>query len=484
MNIKSVIKLLCFIQLFIALLMCVPFALSFVYHEEVASRAFGFTIFIMVAFHSIILLFLRKEVIKIKAKDSYLFVSLTWILATAFGALPLYLTKTLPTYTASYFEIMSGFTTTGATALTSIEDQLKSVLFWRGMTNWLGGMGIVVLFVAILPFMGVRGVNLVSAESVGPTKDKLTPHIQHTAMILWGIYVGFSILEVLFLLLGKLSLFDAVTVTFGTMGAAGFSAKNNSIGGYNSAYVDWVVIVFMTIAGMNFALFFKAIQGRIDKVLKDAEFRVYISLIFIFTAIGSISLLLNHIYPNLITAIRYSAFHVISVLTTTGFAICDYTLWPGFNQMLLFLLFFVGGCAGSAGGGMKVIRISTLMTLAKNTIKKRLHPRAVVQTRLGGDIINQDTTLSIAGFIGVYLLTGFLGALIISTSGRSLETCLSAAFLFVGNIGIGLGDVGPAGNFSIFSPLIQWVASFLMLVGRLELFTVYALFSKEFWKRG
>ena len=168
------------------------------------------------------------------------------------------------------------------------------------------------------------------------------------------------------------------------MGAAGFSAKNSSIGGYNSAYVDWVVIVFMTIAGMNFALFFKAIQGRIDKVIKDAEFRVYISLIFVFSLVGSVSLLINRVYPNFITAIRYSAFHVISVLTTTGFAICDYTSWPVFNQMLLFLLFFVGGCAGSAGGGMKVVRISTLMTLAKNTIKKRLHPRAVVQTRLGG----------------------------------------------------------------------------------------------------
>ena len=207
-------------------------------------------------------------------------------------------------------------------------------------------------------------------------------------------------------------------------------------------------------------------------------------MIFVFSLVGSVSLLINRVYPNFITAIRYSAFHVISVLTTTGFAICDYTSWPVFNQMLLFLLFFVGGCAGSAGGGMKVVRISTLMTLAKNTIKKRLHPRAVVQTRLGGDIIAQDTTLSIAGFIGVYLLTGFVGALIISTSGRSLETCLSAAFLFVGNIGIGLGDVGPAGNFSIFSPILQWVASFLMLVGRLELFTVYALFSKSFWKRG
>ena len=484
MNFKSVIKLLCFIQLFIALLMCIPFALSIVYKEQVATEAFLFTISIMVVFHFILLLFLRKEPIKIKAKDSYLFVNLTWVIATAFGALPLYLTKTLPTYSASYFEIMSGFTTTGATALQTIEDQLKSILFWRGMTNWLGGMGIVVLFVAILPFMGVRGANLVSAESVGPTKDKLTPHIQHTAMILWGIYVGFSVLEVLFLLLGKLSIFDAVTVTFGTMGAAGFSAKNSSIGGYNSAYVDWVVIVFMTIAGMNFALFFKAIQGRIDKVIKDAEFRVYISLIFVFSLVGSVSLLINRVYPNFITAIRYSAFHVISILTTTGFAICDYTSWPVFNQMLLFLLFFVGGCAGSAGGGMKVVRISTLMTLAKNTIKKRLHPRAVVQTRLGGDIIAQDTTLSIAGFIGVYLLTGFVGALIISTSGRSLETCLSAAFLFVGNIGIGLGDVGPAGNFSIFSPILQWVASFLMLVGRLELFTVYALFSKSFWKRG
>lgn len=484
MNVKSVIKLLCFIQLFIALLMAVPLMLAFGYGETEAIKAFSFTITLMVAVHSLILLFLRKEPIKIKAKDSYLFVTLTWVIATAFGALPLYLTHTFDTYSASYFEIMSGFTTTGATALTSIEDQLKSILFWRGMTNWLGGMGIVVLFVAILPFMGVRGANLVSAESVGPTKDKLTPQIQHTAMILWGIYVGFSVLEVLFLLLGKLSLFDAVTVTFGTMGAAGFSAKNSSIGGYQSAYVDVVCIVFMTIAGMNFALFFKALQGRIDKVLKDVEFRVYMSLIAIFSLVGAVSLLLNHVYPDFLTALRYSAFHVISVLTTTGFATADYTYWPVFNQMLLFLLFFVGGCAGSAGGGMKVVRISTLIALARNTIRKRLHPRAVIQTRLGSDIIAQDTTLSIAGFIGAYMLTGLVGALIISTSGRSLETCLSSAFLFIGNIGIGLGDASPSGNFSIFSPALQWVASFLMLVGRLELFTVYALFSRSFWRKG
>ena len=402
--------------------------------------------------------------------------------APAFGALPLFISGTFETYPQCYFEIMSGFTTTGATALSSIEDKMKSILFWRNMTNWLGGMGIVVLFVALLPFMGTRGTSLVGAESVGPTKDKLTPKIQHTAFALWAIYAFFSLIQTLLLWI-KIPLFDAVTVMFGTMGAAGFSAKNSSIGGYHSPYVDVVVTIFMIIAGSNFALYFKVLKGKWRDVIRDAELRQYLLIITVFTLLITLNLHSHNSYGSFFTAMRYAAFHVASIITTTGFATFDYNFWPAFSKTLLVMLFFVGGCAGSAGGGIKVVRISMLLSLAKNAIRKRLHPEAVTPLIYSGSIVKPDVILSVAGFVAAYILTGFIGTLLFSLSGYDFETCFTASFLLLGNIGIGMHDVGPSGNFSIFSDSLLTVGSFLMLVGRLELFTVYALFTKTFWKR-
>ena len=416
----------------------------------------------------------------IKPKDSYLLVTLVWVIATAFGALPLYLTHTFETYPSCYFEIMSGFTTTGATALSSIEDKMKSILFWRGMTNWLGGMGIVVLFVALIPFMGIKGTSLVNAESVGPTKDKLTPKIQHTAFALWAIYTVFSVIQVLLLWI-KIPLYDAVTVMFGTMGAAGFSAMNSSIGGYHSAYVDWIVIIFMIIAGSNFALYFKAIKWHVREAVKDKELRLYLLIIISFTLMITFDVM--DTYGGFITALRYAAFHVASIITTTGFATYDYNFWPQFSKTLLVLLFFVGGCAGSAGGGIKVTRVGAMISLAKNAIKKRLHPNAVIPLKLGDANVDQSTMLSLAGFVGAYIISGLIGTVIFSLSGYDFETCFTASFLLLGNIGIGMGDVGPSGNFSIFSDWILSAGSFLMLIGRLELFTVFALFTRNFWKK-
>ena len=480
LHIKSVLRFLALIQLLVGICMLVPFTLAFVYDEPMGVKAFGITELSIVLFAVVILIATRNEKITIKAKDSYLLVTLVWVIATAFGALPLYISGTFETYPSCYFEIMSGFTTTGATALSSIEDKLKSILFWRGMTNWLGGMGIVVLFVALTPFMGLKGTSLVNAESVGPTKDNLTPKIQHTAFALWGIYTVFSIIQVLLLWI-KIPLYDAVTVMFGTMGAAGFAPKNSSIGSYHSAYVDVIVTIFMVIAGSNFSLYFKAIKGHIGEAVRDKELRLYLFIVISFSVMIAVDV--TDTYGNFFTALRYAAFHVASIITTTGFATFDYNFWPAFSKTLLVMLFFVGGCAGSAGGGIKVIRISMLLSLAKNAIRKRLHPEAVTPLIYSGSIVKPDVILSVAGFVAAYILTGFIGTLLFSLSGYDFETCFTASFLLLGNIGIGMHDVGPSGNFSIFSDSLLTVGSFLMLVGRLELFTVYALFTKTFWKR-
>ena len=484
MNIFSVFRLLAFIFLFVALIMCVPLFIAYQYQEVLSISGFMLTILMMLASSLVVIALTQKnhKHIKISVRDSYLFVTLTWLLLSFFGAIPLHVTKTLPTFSMCYFEIMSGFTTTGATTMNDIESAFHSILFWRNMTNWLGGMGIVVLFVAVLPAFGVKGTNLVGAESVGPTKDKLTPKIRHTAMALWAIYLGLSVLEVILLLLGGLDLFDATTVTFGTMGAAGFAPKNASIGAFNSKYVEWVCIIFMFLAGANFSLYFKVLKGQFKKVSQDGEFRLYAKLVLFATLLSAISLYAKGI-SSLSDSIRDSAFHVISFITTTGFTSENYNNWPIFSQMILFVLTFVGGCAGSAGGGLKVIRIAVMGKVGNNAITKRIHPNAVTKIKVGNDSYNEETVLSICGFVGMYFITIFIGSLVISLTGQDLLTCFSSVALCIGNIGIGLGGIGTNMSFSIFPNWTMWVFSFLMLVGRLELFTVYALFTRSFWRK-
>jgi trk system potassium uptake protein TrkH len=484
-NWKQDIALLAKILLFLGLFMGFPTALAVHYGETEALHAFMLTYAILVLSSSAMLLATRNQDrrIHLNNRDGYLFVSTTWIVATAFSAIPLLASGSYADYPSAYFEIMSGFTTTGATVLTEIESLPKSILFWRSETNWLGGMGIVVLFVALLPALGVSGTTLVGAESVGPTKDKLTPKIKTTASILWTIYVLFSLLEAVLLKLGGLDLYEAVTVTFSTMAAAGFCVKNSSIGTFGSAYVDIVVTVFMMIAGANFALYYKAISGHLKSVWKDGELRAYIGIWGVLSVISAVTLSIGHTYDGFWQSLRYSAFQNASIITTTGFATADYLGWPAFSQMILFLLVFVGGCAGSAGGGIKVIRVVTMMKMAFVHVKQRLHPNAILHVRVGQNTVKNDILLSISTFFGVYIATGIVGAVVISASGTDLLTCFSSSFLCLGNIGIGFGKVGPTGNFAFYPSWIKWVCSFLMLVGRLELFTVYSLLSRAFWKR-
>jgi trk system potassium uptake protein len=490
MHLGKDLRLLASILIFLAALMLIPLSVSIYFDEMPAVKAFLLTIGIMIAANSVVLILTRKETLSgLMPKDGCLFVVFTWILAAAFGALPLVLSGNVPSYSTAYFEIMSGFTTTGATALSDVEACYKGILFWRSMTNWLGGMGIVVLFVALLPAigagskMGAGSFLLLGTESVGPVKGKLTPKTKSTAKILWLIYFGLSFLQFVLLKLGGMGYFDAVTITFSSISTAGFSVKNASIGAYNSAYVDAVVTAFMLLGGINFSLYYKAFTGKIKQSLKDSELRWYLSIWFVCAALGAIQLTAKHIYPNLLVAFRYTSFNVASILTTTGFSSTNYLAWPTFAVMLVVITMFVGGCAGSTGGGMKVIRVSTIFKMGKRSIKQNLHPSAVCTIKTSDGTMDDDTLSSIATFVAMYLATWIISSVVVALCGTDIETCLSSTLLCLGNIGIGFGQTGPTGSFAIFPSWAKWLFSSLMLVGRLELFTVYCLFTKSFWKR-
>ncbi len=484
LNWKLDLRLFGFIELFIAALMGIPTIMAAVLGEQLALYGFAVTYLAVALFCAAILIGTTKpETKNFYARDGFFVVTLTWIVATAFSALPLYVSGSLPDYSSAFFEIMSGFTTTGATTLSEIETLPLSILFWRSQTNWLGGMGIVVLFVALLPALGVTGTMLVGAESVGPTKDKLTPKIKTTALLLWTIYIGFSVLQTIILFLGGLSLYDAVTITFSTMSAAGFSTMNYSIAGFESSFVDIVVTIFMVISGVNFALYWRLFARKAKSVFHDAELRTYLGIFGTSVLFSALYLTFSKTYPSFWTSLRYTAFQNASIMTTTGFTTTNYETWPAFSQMILFFLFFIGGSAGSTAGGIKVVRVAALYKLGRYQLKKRIHPKGVFQVRLGQTTLTTDLINAITTFVGVYIFTGLLGSLILSFSGADLLTSISASFLCLGNIGVGFAKVGPRGNFGFFPPFYKWVCSFLMLVGRLELFTVYVLFTKTFWKR-
>ncbi len=484
MSFTSVFRFLAYIMVFIAMILLIPAVIAVCNGEYRALGAFALTIALMLAFSLAVIVMTRKHKdMSIGTKESMLIVTLTWVLMTFFGALPLYFSHSMGSFAQCYFEIMSGFTTTGATAMPDIEIIEQSIIFWRGMTNWLGGMGVVVLFVAVLPIFGFKGNALVGAESVGPTKSKLTPTIRRTAMSLWGIYIGISLVQVVLLMLGGLNWYHAFTVMFGTMGAAGFAPMNVSIGAYNSPYIEWVCIIFMFLAGANFSLYFFILKGQVKKMAKDGEFRVYAWLVVIFSLLIALQLFARGIYTGFGDALREAAFHVVSLMTTTGFSATDYNVWPLFSQMILFITLFIGGCAGSAGGGPKVVRIALGAKMGLNAIHRRIHPNIIQPLTLGEDQYDNEAAQGIGGFLACYMMTFFIGCGIIALCDQDFITTVTSVILCLGNIGVGLGGIGINFTFAVYPDWALWVFSFLMLVGRLELFTVYALFTKSFWKR-
>lgn len=423
-----------------------------------------------------------REVKKnISKRDGYVIVSMAWVVISVFGAIPFYLSGIIPGYTDAFFETISGFTTTGATILTNIEIVPEGLLFWRSMTHWIGGMGIIVLSLAILPFLGIGGMQLFIAEVPGPTPDKLHPRITQTAKRLWGIYVLLTFVETVFLMLGNMSLFEALCHAFGTMATGGFSTRNASVAAF-SPYIQYVITIFMILAGTNFTLHYIALHGKIKAVWKNEEYRYYIFTILIATLFIAATLFFAH-DGRLEQSFRDSIFTVVSIITTTGYITVDYLLWPPVLWFIIFLLMFVGGSAGSTGGGIKVVRQLLLFKNSILELKRLLHPQAVLPVRMNNKPVSQDIIFNVLAFFLIYMIVFAIGTFVMSMVGLDFESAIGSTAATLGNIGPGLGMVGPVGNYSEIPTLGKWFLSFLMLLGRLELFTVLILLSPAFWKK-
>ena len=356
------------------------------------------------------------------------------------------------------------------------------MLFWRSLTHWLGGMGIIVLAVAVLPLLGVGGLQLLKAEAPGPTVDKISPRISETAKTLWGIYVGLTVVEAMLLNFAGMSYFDAFNHAFATIATGGFSPRNASVGAYNSPFIEWIVIVFMILAGMSFTLHYKIITGRAKQIFKNTELKVYLAVITVCSLFVASDLFYHKLY-SLHGSIRQAMFQVVSILTTTGFATADYKQWPPFAQYIIFLLMFSGACSGSTSGGVKLIRIITLMKLAINELKYLVHPKAIMTIFIDGNVVKKDMIYSISAFVFLYAVSVLTTACICALSGVSVLTSFTAALSTVGNIGPGFGRIGPVENYHFFKDWVKWVFSVGMIIGRLEIFTVMVIFTRAFWKK-
>ena len=456
----------------------IPFS---IYYGEADLYGLFISGLITVLTGSIMMWMTRKNREEPGIREGYAIVTFGWVALSVFGSLPFMLTGYIPSFANAFFETMSGFTTTGATILTDIEALPHGLLFWRSLTHWFGGMGIILLSIAILPLLGVGGMQLFKAEVPGVIHDKLTPRIKETAVILWSVYFGLTVIETVLLMFGGMDFFDSICHTFGTMATGGFSTRNASVGAFDSPYIQYVIVVFMFLAGVNFFLHYQALKGNFSGFWKSSEFRLYTYLIlgssmavFIYQWLDA-----GHDAERIF---RYSLFQVTSIMTTTGFGTADYEQWSGFFQVTLFLLMFVGGMAGSTGGGMKVMRISMVFRMVKNAIRHQIHPRGIYITRIDGKKVDNEILNNVINFVMIFVMIFFMGSLIMSMTGLDLESAIGSTIACLANIGPGLGSVGPTDNYAHITLFGKYFLSFLMLVGRLELFTVLVLFSRSYWR--
>ncbi|MDD3839031.1 MAG: TrkH family potassium uptake protein [Clostridia bacterium] len=418
---------------------------------------------------------------KFKAKEAITIVSLGWISASFFGCLPFIFSGSIPSFIDAFFETVSGFTTTGATIIDDVEILPKGLLFWRSFTHWIGGMGILVFTLAVVPAMGVGSFQIFKAESPGPIANKIVPRIKDTAKILYTTYMGITLLEIILLKLGGMSLYQAAVHTFGTVGTGGFSTKNASIRGFDSAYIHVVISIFMLLSGVNFSLYFALYKKKWRDILDNEELKFYLGIVLISVILIAVDINTN-IYHDVAKSIKDALFQVSSVITTTGYSTVDYDKWSAFSKGILFILMFVGGCAGSTSGGIKSIRVLVLLKLVKKEISRVFHPRAVIPVKIGPRSISSNTLSSIASFFVLYIIVFLIGTLIISLEGIGLIDASSAVAATLGNIGPGFGFAGPARTYSQFSPYSKLLLSFFMLLGRLELFTLIVFFTPKFWR--
>ena len=480
MNFRAVFFVQGLLLVFVGIFMLLPAIFSLYYGDDdlfYVLISSGITILVGV----ILWLSLRFKG-EIRIRDSFAIVTFGWITVSIFGALPFYLSGYIPSFTNAFFETMSGFTTTGASILTNIEALPHGLLFWRSLTHWLGGMGIIVLSLAIFPMLGIGGMQLYKAEIPGPIPDKLTPRIQQTAKLLWGVYVLISLIETILLMFGGMNVFDSLCHTFGTMATGGFSTKNTSITHFNSAYIDYVIVLFMFIAGANFSLHYYGLRGKFSSYWKSEEFRFYLGITAFFTLFMTVDNLFT-IMPNFLESFRYSFFQVVSIMTTTGYATADYEKWSSASQFILMFLMFIGGSAGSTGGSIKILRVMIFFKLGTTELKKLLHPKAIIPVRVDGNAVSPNVIVNILGFMFLYLAILIVATIIMNVIGLDLISSFASVAATLGNIGPGLGSVGPADNYFHIPAIGKWVLSFCMLAGRLEIYTVLVLFTRSFWKK-
>ena len=433
----------------------------------------------------LVIIFSSKDKQNLSTHDGFAVVTMGWFAMAIFSAFPFYFSGTLD-YTNSFFEAMSGLTTTGATVLGHsstllIEDVPHGILFWRSFTQFIGGMGIIVFSIAILPMLGMGGVQLFRAEVAGPVANKITPRVKQTAKLLWGIYVGFVLILCLILKIEGMSWFDAICHSFTTIATGGFSTKNISIAAYGGL-IQWTIIIFMFIAATNFSLHYYFIAKGKFEYYKDHEFRVYFGLCIIFSILFFINIVGTNKYQTDLLSFRHSVFAAVSILTTTGFSTENFNEWPEMSKMLLFFLFFIGGSSGSTTGGMKIIRSILVVKYLFYEVRKLLHPKGVFNITIGENSINDNVVRATLGFYLFYILIFVFTAIFLSFTGLDVETALTASASAIGNIGPGLGSIGPTDNWAHLTDFAKWLTSFCMLLGRLEICTVVVLFSRSFWK--
>lgn len=479
MNYKMIIYILGSVLKIEAACMLIPLICALCYSEF--SEVYVLTgCILLCALFGALLTFRQPAKKTMYAREGFVSVALSWIFMSIFGALPFVVSGYIPNFADAFFETVSGFTTTGASILTNVEALPKSLLMWRSLTHWIGGMGVLVFLMAILPLSGGNNMYLMKAESPGPSVGKLVPKVKSTAMLLYAIYIVMTVIQIVLLLLGGLNLFESLTLSFGTAGTGGFSILNSGISTY-SPYVQYVITIFMILFGIDFSLYYALLLKETKKILKSDELKAYLGII----ALSILLIFINSrwLFATVEEAFRHISFTVGSIITTTGYATTDYNLWPEFSKIIIVMLMFIGACAGSTGGGIKVSRIIILLKSIFKEVRTSVHPRTTLKIKMNGRIIEHETIRGVNVFMASYIAI-FAGALlIISLDNYDFTTNFTAIAATINNIGPGLGMVGPIGNFSAFSVLSKAVMSVCMLVGRLEIFPMLLLFSHHTWAK-
>lgn len=479
MNLRMIPRVLSRVSLTEALLLMISGCVALLYGEPVL-LPYVLPIALLVGI-GLLLGLIKPRSEAFYAREGFVIVSLAWIFMSFFGALPYYLSGAIPSFINSLFESVSGFTTTGATILTEIESMPRGLLFWRSFSHWIGGMGVLVFIMAVIPLASGRSMHLMRAEAAGPVVGKLVPRARSSASILYGIYIGLTILQAVLLLIAGMPLFDSITTAFSVAGTGGFSVRNQSIIDYHSPAIENIITVFMLLFGTNFSLFFLVLAGRPREALRNEEFRWYLGFFAVATCIIAINI--RGMTDGPLHALRLASFQSASIMSSSGMASVDFNFWPELSHMILILLMIVGASAGSTGGGFKISRVVILLKLIRRELRRLTHPRAVAHIKMDNKNIGEDVAHNVLVYLAVYVLLLIVGILLIALNGFDHVTTVTAVLTTLNNVGPGLNVIGPLSNFSVFSPFSKLVLTALMLLGRLEIFPILLLFSPSVWRR-